>query len=1019
MRRSRALVPVVVCLALGLSAPAAFLEWTASASAATTAGFRPRVLGAMGLMPTVNNHGSYDTNQDLASEALTPVVYHGGPVMTGGVAVHTIFWAPSGNSFPGALADEPTTCIGATGTQCTYEELVRQFFTDVADDSNTTTNEFSALNQYGEGTTVGGTTAGSYAITYSAPLTGNGGDAIDDTHSYPSSDQCASPNGVATCLTDAQIQTEINTVDGGATGLNNIWMVFLPPNVDECISPGVCGTNAFGGYHSVMDLAGHQTIYAVIVDPSIEAEVTQGADPNGDPDAEVAIDAAGHETVEAMTDPEGTGWMDPNGFEVADKCEFGPQTGNPLGFQNNSPYNETINGDHYLLQEMWSNPSTAGTGGGCVQSTSATSSGDGLPLPIVNLTQFNNTITGNVNNPASYGDTVTVSLYREDESGLQPADLVATGQATSNATTGLWSVPLSNTSANVPNAVGDDRDVITVDYSDASPNTSVQDETILTGSGGNPFTESGWTGWTDLDNGATVTNGGGSSPQVIVGPCFQTGVLTISGRSVSGTSDPDDLCNTQTDTADIPLSGAALGLGSADALTFTSTDNRAFSAPTSAFSGTFPGTIGQPNDPGALVSMTVPLGEPDSSSSFANPLTSVDPAFAPTGFPTCGVILSLQSVQCSGLISGATYTVVDGSEQQSQAAVSDPGFSDDGTIGIDTPLSLPVNRGDTVELRNSAGRTLTTLEVSNLRVDLNGDESVITSGSCTPGEYFDSPLQSAPVSDSAGNIDGSGASFMGAACPGDGDASFMPSNPIIQTDEASGGFTETLVPDIEDTSPMEGETVYGGFTALAETGVTSAINSIVPTDSNSQVSLSITPVGSNTPVYSPNPDNVDTPNGVTVPALRPGNYDATWVVTDVNGDTRTVTTRFLEQSALQGSQGPQGPPGPQGAAGAQGPQGPQGPPGPKPKVTCTLEKHNKIKCTVSFPKAKDVRGTVAAVITRNGRIVALGHARLARGAATLNLSELRVRTRGTWQITLVLSRPKNAATTQTMTVRVR
>jgi hypothetical protein len=53
-----------------------------------------------------------------------------------------------------------------------------------------------------------------------------------------------------------------------------------------------------------------------------------------------------------------------------------------------------------------------------------------------------------------------------------------------------------------------------------------------------------------------------------------------------------------------------------------------------------------------------------------------------------------------------------------------------------------------------------------------------------------------------------------------------------------------------------------------------------------------------------------------------------------------------------------------------------------------------------------MRGTVAAVITRNGRIVALGHARLARGAATLNLSEFSVRTRGTWQTTLVLSRPR-------------
>ena len=75
---------------------------------------------------------------------------------------------------------------------------------------------------------------------------------------------------------------------------------------------------------------------------------------------------------------------------------------------------------------------------------------------------------------------------------------------------------------------------------------------------------------------------------------------------------------------------------------------------------------------------------------------------------------------------------------------------------------------------------------------------------------------------------------------------------------------------------------------------------------------------------------------------------------------------------------------------------------------------------MSFPKkAKDTKGTIAAVITRGGRILALGHARLAHGSATLTMPELRAWNRGTWQITLVLSRPKKVATTQTMTVRVR
>jgi hypothetical protein len=40
--------------------------------------------------------------------------------------------------------------------------------------------------------------------------------------------------------------------------------------------------------------------------------------------------------------------------------------------------------------------------------------------------------------------------------------------------------------------------------------------------------------------------------------------------------------------------------------------------------------------------------------------------------------------------------------------------------------------------------------------------------------------------------------------------------------------------------------------------------------------------------------NVDTASGVAVPALSTGAYGARWVVTDANGDTRTVQTRFFE-----------------------------------------------------------------------------------------------------------------------------
>ena len=131
-----------------------------------------------------------------------------------------------------------------------------------------------------------------------------------------------------------QVQRELDNLIGatGPRGMSNVWFVLLPPDVDECISLGSCGTTAFAGYHSEFDLGHGLTIYSAIPDPQIEFTPPPGSDPEGNPEAEETIDTVAHETVEAVTDPVGNGWMDPNGFETADKCENGPQQGTPLGY---------------------------------------------------------------------------------------------------------------------------------------------------------------------------------------------------------------------------------------------------------------------------------------------------------------------------------------------------------------------------------------------------------------------------------------------------------------------------------------------------------------------------------------------------------------------------------------------------------------------------------------------------------------------------------------------------------------
>jgi len=202
-----------------------------------------------------------------------------GSVMAANVTVHTIFWAPSGFSFtPG------------------YEAVVKQFLTDAAAASGTTSNAFSVLSQYGQQTGIASAVPGAYSLTYSAPS-----DSIDDADAYPSSGGCSSPDGVQTCLTDGQVQAEIDSVaPASERGLGNLWFVLLPSNVDECITVGTCGTNAFAGYHEEMDRANGVTIYSVIIDPIVEFVFGPGSDPEGNPDAEATVDTIAHEAVEAI-----------------------------------------------------------------------------------------------------------------------------------------------------------------------------------------------------------------------------------------------------------------------------------------------------------------------------------------------------------------------------------------------------------------------------------------------------------------------------------------------------------------------------------------------------------------------------------------------------------------------------------------------------------------------------------------------------------------------------------------------
>ena len=291
--------------ALAITASPAMAAHASPTFSAAKRHFHYRVANGLGLIPPLALQRSHST-QGFPSVSYQPLTYHGGPTMTGGVTVHAIFWAPPGYQF-----------LGAPPSSLSYEAMLERYFSDLAASStgnsggsctNASCNAFTVEPEYAWGTRAGAITGGDNTINFNP-----GTDVVLDSDHYPKA-ACSSPANARACLTDAQVQTEVDHViqstAGRPRGLHNIWYVFLPPNVDERLLLNIeCATTAFLGYHSVSNVHQHGvTIYAVGPDPLLESGQTYpGGDPQGNPDAELAVDVAAHEVNEAMTDPEGSG----------------------------------------------------------------------------------------------------------------------------------------------------------------------------------------------------------------------------------------------------------------------------------------------------------------------------------------------------------------------------------------------------------------------------------------------------------------------------------------------------------------------------------------------------------------------------------------------------------------------------------------------------------------------------------------------------------------------------------------
>ena len=297
----------------------------------------------------------------LASQTIggpqPPLLYKGGPLMLSST-LYLIFWGPDG-SFPAS-----------------YTDPIVLFAEDLQADKALTTDEFSVVEQYanGSGTHISGD------VTY--------GGAAFDTTPYPVRDQAGGCE-VASCLTDSQIRHEVrNVIETKGWPVDQVkvpqaqYLLYTPAGVSVCDRPGSC---TFGGgllhgfcaYHGQIPWPGPTASYAAVYSVLPHVPICDpGQVPSG---VDGTLDSEIHEVVESATDPEpGTGYLDEAGREVADKCVYpAVQTfpaifGTLLGgsISAGTGFNQLIGGHGYYTQAIWSNAAsqspTSTEAAGCI-----------------------------------------------------------------------------------------------------------------------------------------------------------------------------------------------------------------------------------------------------------------------------------------------------------------------------------------------------------------------------------------------------------------------------------------------------------------------------------------------------------------------------------------------------------------------------------------------------------------------------------------------------------------------------
>ena len=273
----------------------------------------PRAVAAVS-----GGHGKivHETNPDFGKlHASRPhgaggsgISYHGGPLITQGVNVYTIWYGTwSGN---------------------TASNIISNFLNNEGGSPY-----FNINTSYYDG-------SGTHVLNHISFLK-----ATTDNYSQ------------GTSLSDAQIETVVSSaITSGRLPADKAGVYFVLTSSDVTASSGFC--TAYCGWHTAGTISGTEIKYAFVGNPdrcpsACEAQTTS---PNGNAGADGMVSIIAHELEEATTDPDLNAWYDTRGQENADKCAW---TFGNYQTANGYAYNVTLGGSRYLIQQNWVN---AGSG---------------------------------------------------------------------------------------------------------------------------------------------------------------------------------------------------------------------------------------------------------------------------------------------------------------------------------------------------------------------------------------------------------------------------------------------------------------------------------------------------------------------------------------------------------------------------------------------------------------------------------------------------------------------------------